>query len=441
MAQVKFFKGLAANLPPTRDEDTFYLCTDTGDLYLGAKRYTGTGISEAPVDGKTYGRNTGDWVDVSQNIAREVIYLPGVVNEDHLINQGIYRYEVSYPVYSKCYLIVTKYQDSVVSRVTQTRFTSSYDGSHGIQTRTSVSGNDTSGYTWPTQDVHGYVWKEYSTMVDVPIDGKPYIRINREWGEFNPEFSSSQSLRIRRADDIDVRKMNDTTYRIIFPKNILNEKMRDWSDANRYNRPVVYAAGAAMNDNPSLSAGLASPRAIPTCGQGWMTTDNGYTVAFGEFTFSGHTLPACQLGFAWYIFLCGTQNPVLAPAGSIAYTFAEGSNWWVVVTARIGERVGCLDSVSSWVDVIQITDGSQEQIAALELPEITASYQALTSANPNPTLRVLLPYSGISGSVIDGTIENNTDTSNDIVFTVKSGADCCSGVSLTPEQLNAMAET
>jgi hypothetical protein len=31
--------------------------------------------------------------------------------------------------------------------------------------------------------------------------------------------------------------------------------------------------------------------------------------------------------------------------------------------------------------------------------------------------------------------------SNEIVFTVKSGADCCSGVSLTPEQLNAMAET
>ena len=34
MAQVKFVRGLAANLPSTRDLDTLYFCTD-GALYLG----------------------------------------------------------------------------------------------------------------------------------------------------------------------------------------------------------------------------------------------------------------------------------------------------------------------------------------------------------------------------------------------------------------------
>ena len=34
------YKGLKANLPTTRSADSFYLCTDTRELYFGAELYT-----------------------------------------------------------------------------------------------------------------------------------------------------------------------------------------------------------------------------------------------------------------------------------------------------------------------------------------------------------------------------------------------------------------
>ena len=34
------YKGLKANLPTTRNADSFYLCTDTRELYFGTELYT-----------------------------------------------------------------------------------------------------------------------------------------------------------------------------------------------------------------------------------------------------------------------------------------------------------------------------------------------------------------------------------------------------------------
>ncbi|MDR1372607.1 MAG: hypothetical protein LBJ17_05720 [Dysgonamonadaceae bacterium] len=108
-------------------------------------------------------------VNVISGIVKDIVDRGENPEEGKMINQGIYRYEYGYPVYSKCYLIVTKYKDSAVDRVTQTRFSD-----RGLERRVSLSGNDTAGYTFPAE------WERYSVMADVP-DGKLYVRRNREW--------------------------------------------------------------------------------------------------------------------------------------------------------------------------------------------------------------------------------------------------------------------
>lgn len=50
MANVKFLKGLSTNLPAERDSQTFYLTTDTHDLYLGATKLSNGADIEAALE-------------------------------------------------------------------------------------------------------------------------------------------------------------------------------------------------------------------------------------------------------------------------------------------------------------------------------------------------------------------------------------------------------
>lgn len=53
---VQFYKGLAANLPASRDVNTLYFCTDTHQMYLGADEYTkGTKVLNAEPTSSTVG--------------------------------------------------------------------------------------------------------------------------------------------------------------------------------------------------------------------------------------------------------------------------------------------------------------------------------------------------------------------------------------------------